>query len=78
MGNDSGESSGSQQVAKGQRVIWAARPAGAGEEQRGQRIQGGSRTAPAPGSVPPMSALPPTALKTQQMTPAPQARRSPA
>jgi hypothetical protein len=73
MGNGSGESSGNQQVAKGQRVTRVVGPGGAGQEQRGQRVQGGSRTAPAPGSVPPLTAMPPTALETQQIAPAPAA-----
>lgn len=48
-------------------------PAGAGEEGRAQSFLGSAKTAEAPASKPPMSALPPTALETQQMTQAPAA-----
>jgi hypothetical protein len=73
MGNNNGASSGNQPVEKGQRVTRIAVPAGAGEEQRGQRVLGGSKAAPAPESVPPLTSMPPVVLETQQMSPAPTA-----
>lgn len=68
MANTSGESSEKQQVSKGHRVSRVMVPEGPGHTERGQKIAGGARPASAPASKPPMSALPPTAQQTQQMS----------
>ncbi len=68
MTNTSGESSEMQRVEKGHRLSRIIVPQGPGEESRGQKIAGGAKTAEAPASKPPMSALPPTAQQTQQMS----------
>lgn len=69
MANTSGESSEQpQQVTKGQRVSRILVPDDLGHESRGQKIAGGARPASAPASKPPMTALPPTAQQTQQMS----------
>ena len=69
MAENNGQSSENQQVLKhAQRV---SRTAGPIHEERGQRILGGAKAAPAPASKSPMSALPPTAQQTQQGQAAP-------
>jgi hypothetical protein len=76
MGNDNGESQGEQHLAHGHRDAFITRiagPAGLGEEQRGQKFAGSAKTAAAPASKAPMSALPPTAQEAQQMSQAPAA-----
>jgi hypothetical protein len=67
MADTSGESE-KQQVEKGHRITRVVPVGGPGHESRGQKIAGSAKAAPAPESVPPMSALPPTARETQQMS----------
>jgi hypothetical protein len=73
MENKSGKPSREQLVEKGQRITRVAGPAGADGEQRGQRVQGGARTAPAPESVAPLTSMPQVVLETPQTAPAPAA-----